>query len=119
VTCDSERIAQLLSNLLANALTHGKPDAPVIVRATSGGDMFMLSVENQGEPIPPHLMAGLFQPFTQGPSRDRAGGLGLGLFISSEIAKAHGGSLSVMSDDGATRFTLAIPLRAEHRDARS
>jgi signal transduction histidine kinase len=111
VTCDSERVSQLLSNLLANALTHGEADAPVIVSATNDDGMFVLSVENQGEPISQASMAELFQPFTQGPNGDRAAGLGLGLFISSEIAKAHGGSLTAVSDDRVTRFILAIPSR--------
>lgn len=109
VTCDEDRIAQLASNLLANALTHGDPDQPVRVVARSGDDRFSLSVENHGPQIPPAALKGLFQPFTQGPGGKAAAGLGLGLFICSEIAKAHGGSLSAMSNSHATRFTLEMP----------
>jgi len=109
VTCDEDRIAQLASNLLANALTHGDPGKPVRVVAQSGDGRFALSVENHGPPIPPAALQGLFQPFTQGPGGKSAAGLGLGLFICSEIAKAHGGSLSATSNVHATRFTLEMP----------
>ena len=108
VDCDRARIAQLLSNLVANALTHGA-DAPVKVRASLDGAALELSVENQGDAIPPDVLACLFEPFYRGPTDSRNQGLGLGLYIASEIARAHGGTLTATSTSEATRFVLRIP----------
>jgi signal transduction histidine kinase len=109
VTCDVERVTQLLSNLLGNALTHGAPDSPVEISARSSDGSFVLSVANAGEPIPGDKTERLFQPFTQSAEGSSPNGLGLGLYIASEIAKAHDGSLAVTSDEGETRFTLTMP----------
>jgi signal transduction histidine kinase len=113
VACDSARIAQLFSNLLANALTHGDPAGPVWVDARSGDDGFELSVANLGEPIPPETQARLFQPFSRASDRPGQQGLGLGLYIASEIARAHGGLLEVASTAENTRFTFRMPIPAE------
>ncbi len=110
VACDRGRLARLLSNLLANALTHGAADAPVRVRAATAGGLFTLTVSNQGPPIAPALLGRLFQPFFRGEHRAGKQGLGLGLYIASEIARAHGGSLAVASTDEETRFTLTMPV---------
>lgn len=107
VDCDRARIAQLLSNLLGNALTHGAADRPVVVRALTGDGRFELSVINGGEPIPPEKIERLFQPFFRGDSHE---GLGLGLYIAAEIARAHGGTLEVSSTAAETRFTFCMPL---------
>ncbi|WP_206667960.1 GAF domain-containing sensor histidine kinase [Teichococcus oryzae] len=109
VFCDSARIAQLLSNLLANALLHGAPGRPVWVDAVADASGFRLSVANEGPPIPPHVGARLFRPFTRGTAESDSGGLGLGLFIATEIARAHGGTLGFESGAVETRFTLALP----------
>jgi signal transduction histidine kinase len=109
VACDSARIAQLFSNLLANALTHGDPAGPVWVEARSGDGSFELSVKNLGEPIPAEIQPHLFQPFSRASARPDRRGLGLGLYIASEIARAHGGSLEVASSSEETRFTCIIP----------
>jgi signal transduction histidine kinase len=109
VAADARRIGQLLSNLLGNALTHGAPDAPVRVAATTSDGFFELAVSNAGVPIPEAAMRRLFQPFTRATVRPGQEGLGLGLYIASEIAKAHGGTLSVVSDDIETRFTFRMP----------
>ena len=111
VDCDQGRIAQLFSNLLGNALTHGSADTPVSVRAATDGDVFELSVANAGKPIPPAIVEGLFQPFSRRAVEPRQQGLGLGLFIASEIARAHDGVLSMSSDQSETRFTLRMPAR--------
>jgi phosphoserine phosphatase RsbU/P len=108
--CDGKRIAQLLSNLLANALVHGAADGPVLVIARSVGDAFTLEVANSGAAIPQDAMDRLFEPFTREDTKASQQGLGLGLYIASEIARAHGGQLSVQSTDEETRFTLRIPL---------
>jgi signal transduction histidine kinase len=110
VHCDPKRIAQLLSNLLGNALTYGAAYVPIRVRAGIEGTVFELSVANAGEPIPPEAMERLFQPFTRGAVRPSQQGLGLGLFIASQVAKAHGGTLTVVSSSDETRFTFRMPL---------
>ena len=112
VYCDRGRIAQLLSNLLANALTHGSPDAPVSVNAHTRSGVFELSVANSGDPIPAPTIERLFQPFTRASSEPNQKGLGLGLYIASEIARAHGGTLDVTSDVQKTCFTFRMPVRA-------
>jgi signal transduction histidine kinase len=111
VDCDPARIAQLLSNLLANALVHG--NGPVRVTARSEGGALELAVANGGAPIPPEVMARIFQPFYRAVADGNRQGLGIGLYIASEIARAHGGTLSVTSDDAETRFTLQVPAQAE------
>ncbi|MEO7135994.1 MAG: GAF domain-containing sensor histidine kinase [Vicinamibacterales bacterium] len=109
VPADRARIAQLLSNLVANALTHGDAAGPVVVRAATRDGALLVSVENQGAAIAPAAVEKLFKPFARGSASGREG-LGLGLFIASEIARAHGGELTVQSDAQLTRFTLRIPL---------
>ena len=107
VHCDEDRVCQLLSNLLANALTHGTADAPISVVAHSDADVFRLSVSNAGTPIPTDRMDLLFQPFTRGGSIED--GLGLGLYIGSEIARAHGGTLAATSTTDRTTFIFEMP----------
>jgi signal transduction histidine kinase len=112
IACDSARIGQLLSNLLANALAHGDPAGPVRVHARSDERSFELSVENSGDPIPPETIGRLFQPFSRASARPGQEGLGLGLYIASQIARAHDGSLDVASTPEATRFTFRMPVAA-------
>jgi signal transduction histidine kinase len=107
--CDPQRIGQLFSNLLGNALTHGSPNAPVRAFAAIKDGRFELSVANAGEPIAAEAMARLFQPFYRGTAK-HSQGLGLGLYIASEIARAHGGTLDVSSSDRETRFTFCMPV---------
>lgn len=109
VYADGRRIAQLLSNLLGNALTYGKEGTPVRVEVSSGGGEFLLAVTNAGEKIPEAVLNRLFQPFTRGEGEMDQQGLGLGLYIASEIARAHGGTLEVESAEGETRFMLRMP----------
>ncbi len=110
VNCDRARLGQLLSNLLGNALTHGAGDKPVVVRASTGDGSFELWVANSGEMIPEASMAQLFQPFFRGKARASKQGLGLGLYIASEIARAHGGELTASSTPEETRFTFTMRL---------
>ncbi|HEV7880731.1 sensor histidine kinase [Bradyrhizobium sp.] len=86
----------MFSNLLGNDLTHGSPVSPVRVQAVTRDGAFELSVANSGDPIPPDAMQRLFQPFYR-VAVQRSLGLGLGLYIAPEIARAHGGTLSVDS----------------------
>jgi sigma-B regulation protein RsbU (phosphoserine phosphatase) len=108
VHCDRQRLGQLAANLVSNAVAHGAPDLPIVVEARSIGDTFVLSVVSGGSPISPKARAKLFQPFFRGDVRQSQQGLGLGLFIVNEIAKAHGGEMSVVSDETETRFTFAM-----------
>jgi signal transduction histidine kinase len=110
VNCDSGRIAQLFSNLLGNALTHGSAASPVRVQAVTRDGAFELSVANSGDPIPPEAVERLFQPFYR-VAVQRSLGLGLGLYIASEVARAHGGTLGVDSSPDETRFTFRMPVR--------
>ena len=112
VNCDRTRIGQMVSNLLGNALTHGSPDSPVKIVASTDNGVFMLWIANAGEPIPDAAMANLFQPFFRGQVRAGLQGLGLGLYIASEIAKAHDGTLTVTSTAEETRFTFLMPMQA-------
>jgi sigma-B regulation protein RsbU (phosphoserine phosphatase) len=107
---DRGRIGQLASNLLGNAFTHGDPARPVAIRAGVDDDILVIAVSNGGEPIPRETMERLFQPFFRGGDpNERQHGLGLGLHIASEIAKAHGGTLTVTSDHEATVFEFRMP----------
>jgi signal transduction histidine kinase len=110
VVCDRVRIGQLASNLIANALTHGDHAAPVTVTARIVGEVLELAVANAGEPIPAATLGRLFEPFFRGAVRSSQQGLGLGLYIASEIARAHGGTLTVVSTPAETRFTLRMPV---------
>ena len=110
ISADRSRLGQLVSNLLGNALTHGDPDQPVTLKAKSEEGAFTLSVANGGEPIDPDTMKGLFKPFFRGTVRPSQQGLGLGLHITSEIAKAHGGTVEVSSNELLTTFTFTMPL---------
>jgi sigma-B regulation protein RsbU (phosphoserine phosphatase) len=110
VNCDRTRIGQLLSNLLGNALTHGATDKPVVVHAETADGSFRLWVANAGESVQPSSMDKLFEPFFRGKARASGQGLGLGLYIASQIAKAHGGALAVASTPEETRFTFSMPL---------
>jgi sigma-B regulation protein RsbU (phosphoserine phosphatase) len=110
IEADHARLAQMISNLLANAVTHGAPDQPIRVRATLSDDHLELSVANGGLPIPPETLNRLFQPFYRGNPNSTVPGLGLGLYISSQIASAHGGRLEVSSNSEETRFTFRMPV---------
>ncbi|MBY5543387.1 PAS domain-containing sensor histidine kinase [Rhizobium leguminosarum] len=110
INCDSGRIGQLVSNLLGNALTHGAPDEPVRLSAATVDGKLELWIANGGAPISSEAMTGLFQPFFKGEAGTSQRGLGLGLHIASEIARAHGGTITVSSDDKETRFTFVMPL---------
>lgn len=116
VFLDKNRVAQLFSNLLSNADLHGAQDGPITVEATTDEDKFRLSVSNTGEKISEEAMKHLFQPFYRESVKPNKQGLGLGLFIASEIAKAHEGELKVNSTDEMTEFTLEIPLKKDVKE---
>ena len=110
IFCDPARVAQLFSNLLGNAISHGAPEQAVRVDANAKGGIFELCVANGGTPIPEEARKRLFHPFYRGAAHGRSEGLGLGLYIASEIARAHGGTIEVDSWQAETRFTFRMPL---------
>jgi signal transduction histidine kinase len=106
---DPERLLQLFSNLVANALTHA-PGAVIAVSVVGGARDIVIDVRNPGV-IPPDRVPTLFEPF-QGKPDDarRSGGLGLGLFISQQIATAHGGDITIASSAATgTVVTVRLP----------
>jgi signal transduction histidine kinase len=110
VYCDLKRLAQLASNLLGNALCYGDPEHPPRVTAIAADGWFEMCVANRGTPIPEALLKTIFEPFSRGTVKPSREGLGLGLYISHQIALAHGGDLTVTSTDAETRFTFRMPL---------
>lgn len=118
---DGQRIAQLISNLGANAVQHGDRDATVTVTAAGHRDEVVLKVHNQGPPIAPEAQASIFDPLMrplvqEAERREGTSGLGLGLYIVREISVAHGGEVEVHSSarDG-TAFTVRLPRKPPHR----
>ncbi|MGU3495415.1 ATP-binding protein [Xanthobacteraceae bacterium A53D] len=105
---DPVRFGQLLSNLLVNAVLHGDAHSTIRVEVRRLGHAVEVSVANGGARIPPDALVRLFQPFYRGCTANK-NGLGLGLYIVSEIAKAHRGTLEVMSDDTRTLFQFRMP----------
>jgi len=108
---DCERLKQALHNLLDNAVKYGRPGAPVSVHVTSTQGRTMMSVHNEGEPIPPEVIPELFRAFQRAPnavSGDKPG-WGLGLMLVQAIADAHGGSVGVESSrELGTTFTIDV-----------
>ena len=109
IACDVGRISQLASNLVANAVVHGQRGAPIALIARSGESGLQIAVTNEGPTLTDEVRRGLFKPFVREEVRPSQEGLGLGLFISSEIAKAHGGELVATSEDDVTTFRFVLP----------
>jgi len=109
ISCDANRIAQLYSNLLSNAVKHGKEGAPILVEINCSEGVFELSVTNLGEAISLEKQQNLFKPFFTTNASNNKSGLGLGLYISSEIAKAHSGKIDIHSDEEKTSFIFSMP----------
>jgi len=110
---DADRLAQLVGNLVGNAMSYGRADAPVTVTSSVTSGSFTIEVHNEGPVIPAEMHARLFKPMARGEGELHAGrSVGLGLFIVSEIAKAHGGQVSVESaPDRGTKFSATFPRR--------
>lgn len=111
---DESRMAQMLSNLIGNAVQHGG-EAPVQVSMRGGEHDVEIEVSNRGPAIPAEKIATIFEPMVRIASSTPADytertSLGIGLFIAREIAQAHGGRIRVASDEtNGTRFTVTIP----------
>lgn len=112
---DCERVSQVLTNLIANALEHGSADTPVRVEVRGNDADVIVSVHNRGPAIPRDRLARLFDPMKTargaGSSGGTSGGLGLGLYIAERIVNAHRGAITVKSDEDETVFTVKLPRR--------
>jgi signal transduction histidine kinase len=110
---DGPRLQQLLGNLVLNAIKYGAPDAPVRVTVTGDATHVRIDVSNRGAAIGTATLARIFDPLMRGPDRqsedERIGSLGLGLYIATEIAKAHQGAIETRSDDTETTFSVSLP----------
>jgi PAS domain S-box-containing protein len=109
---DGDRLAQLITNLVSNALTYGDERRAVQVRTLGQSDEVVLSVHNEGAPIPAEMMPQLFHPLRRGTSKGSRGNhsIGLGLFIVKHIVDAHGGNIHVDSTaENGTTFTVCLP----------
>jgi signal transduction histidine kinase len=117
---DANRLHQLLDNLVVNAIKYGFRDSPVRVTLAGNAEDVVLTVRNRGPVIEPPLLTRIFDPLRRGSSppsdqdREGNGSLGLGLFISREIAIAHGGDIGVESDESETVFTVRLPRTGAH-----
>lgn len=108
---DADRLVQLIGNLGKNALDYSPADTPVDFVLRDEGEQVCVEVHNEGPPIPPNLLPRLFEPFKRAtPQGPPTSGLGLGLFIAQQIARAHGGHVEASSSQEAgTTFTVRLP----------
>jgi signal transduction histidine kinase len=111
---DADRLAQVLSNLLSNAIQHGREDTPVSLVLRDEGEVVVFSVHNEGPPIREEIKSMIFEPLMRNPTNDEDGksttSLGLGLFVVREVVAAHDGTVEVTSSarDGTT-FEVRLP----------
>lgn len=110
VEVDHLRLAQMISNLLSNAVTHGAQDQPIAIYAEASSASLEIRVTNGGTPIDKSQLDRLFLPFRRGNDTSATQGLGLGLYIASQIAQAHGGRIDISSTEEQTSFTFRMPL---------
>jgi PAS domain S-box-containing protein len=112
---DSERVVQALMNLLTNAVRYSTPGSDVLLSWRAWPERRVIAVHNDGEPIAPHLLGQIFEPFKRGDVAGNTwGGVGLGLYIVKQIVTAHGGSVAVRSAAGeGTTFEVTLPVVPE------
>lgn len=110
VNCDEVRIGQLIMNLLVNAATHGASGQTIKLSAKENAEQLNIDVENKGTMIPRRTLTHLFEPYYRSAEEGMTGGLGLGLYISQQIAASHGGRVTATSGNDATVFTFEMPL---------
>jgi signal transduction histidine kinase len=113
INADAPSLTRAIQNLIANAIRHGGDGGWVAVRATSDSGSVSIVVEDRGRGVAPRDVPHLFEPFFRGRGSDRTRGTGLGLTIVQQIARAHGGAVTVdhRRAQGAA-FTLRIPAEA-------
>jgi signal transduction histidine kinase len=109
---DPDRLLEVLSNLIGNAIQHGDPSSAVKVRLGCSGNDAWIEIHNQGEPIPAEALPEIFDPFRRALQETMSGSVGLGLYISQQIVFAHHGKIEVSSDrETGTLFRVRLPLR--------
>src|SRR5438067_6691301 len=109
---DPDRMAQVISNLVGNAVQHSDGEVSVTLRGET--EVVVLETQNGGPAIPREVLDHIFEPGRRGDAR--SGGLGLGLFIAQQIVLAHGGTIEVASSEGAgTTFTVSLPRKGRHK----
>jgi len=106
---DGKRVQQVVGNLVVNAIQHGVPTVPVRIAVVGEMTDVRVEVSNSGPAIEEETLAQLFEPLQRGSANERHSGMGLGLYIVREIAKAHGGCAEARSDDRETVFTVRLP----------
>ncbi|WP_426756423.1 hybrid sensor histidine kinase/response regulator [Myxococcus sp. Y35] len=115
-TWDPDRLAQLIGNLVGNALQYSPPGTPVRVTSRGDEDGVVLEVHNQGPPIPPERQSRIFEPLERATVRPEDHGrrsIGLGLYIVRSIVVAHGGTVEARSSEASgTTFTVRLPRHA-------
>lgn len=113
VRWDRDRIGQVLSNVLGNAVQHGMPGTPIVLAVRGDAERLAITIRNEGH-VPAEMLPMLFDPFTRAETRRQRGtGLGLGLYIVDQIVKAHGGQVRVDSaPETGTCFTIDLPREA-------
>jgi signal transduction histidine kinase len=110
-SADRDRLAQVFSNLIGNAVEHGDPARAVTVTMKSVGDAVEIVVHNEGQPVAPEVLPFLFEPFRRTMARSPGSkGLGLGLYITEQIVRAHDGRVEVSSTaERGTTFVVVVP----------
>jgi signal transduction histidine kinase len=109
VSADADRLGQVVTNLVGNAIQHSPAQARVSVEIDGDDGAVSLAVHNEGPPIRAEMLAEIFEPYRRGESGE-GGSLGLGLFIVREVVRAHGGEVTVRSSAGeGTTFTVRLP----------
>ena len=110
-TWDQDRLAEVLSNLVGNAIEHAAPGTVVLVNVHGAEAQVVVEIKNQGDPIPADVLPFIFEPFRRAKQLEKSttGNLGLGLYIAQQIVLTHGGTLDAHSADGTTTFVMRLP----------
>jgi PAS domain S-box-containing protein len=106
---DPKRMEEVVADLLANAFEHGAPETPVAVSARREGLSAVIEVFNAGQEIPEDLLPLIFDPFRRAAERQKGSGFGLGLYLSLQVVRLHGGNMDVSSTRRGTTFRVLLP----------
>ncbi len=112
---DEDRLEEVLSNLVGNAIEYATPGTVMIVKARADEAEAVVEISNEGDPIPADVLPFIFEPFRRARQREKSptGNLGLGLYIAYQIVLSHGGTLDAHSADGTTTFVMRLPRRGQ------
>jgi signal transduction histidine kinase len=118
-TWDADRLTEVLSNIVGNAIAYAAPETVVAVKARADGANVVVEISNQGDPIPADVLPFIFEPFRRAQQRAKSatGHLGLGLYIAHQIVLSHGGMLDAHSAGGTTTFVMRLPRCAPERQS--